>query len=771
MQHRERRMRWLVVPAALALTTLIASPMGRPADAMTRRGEVVRTSVPLSPLATQRVVTLNDNGAWSWFQDQRAIFTSDDRLLVGSVPNLSGSNGAARSSTIEATTYDTRTGRTSVDRIHTGFGNDDHDAPAFIETHPGRVVAAWTGHATESAIHVASENANSLTWDVPAPIPRPDTTGGKKVSYSNLMSLSSENHGRGRLYDFYRGEEYNPNLLISDDEGRSWRYGGRLLTVPGQRPYVRYSSNGTDRINFIASEGHPLDINGDSVRAGYVQGGRVHGTNGADLGPLDGSVRFDQLTRVFDGTPSGDGVESDIDAWPTDIEQDGAGRPVVAFAVRLPTRPAAPGAGRYDHRYYVGRWNGSKWQVHQVAFAGGELYTGQDDYTGTTATDPADPNRMFVSTNVDPRTGGTLVSAADGRPHWEIYEGRSVDRGATWSWRAVTHDSTADNIRPDVLTGPRGSWALLWLRGQYTNYVNYDLRVVGIVHGAPSSNGRVKPTTIGGTATVTAGRFSATGHDDLFVSGPGSAGDGFVLHGTPRHRLVAKQFNQTYALSAFNPQGSGPDTLIAVPADPTAAAQTFRLNPDTSITRGLLDRPIKTQPIVADVGGDGRDDILWYGPGSIPDQLWHTKPDGTFRIEPVTVNGNYRPVAGDFDGDGRDDIMWYAPGAASDSIWHFRPGGGHDNWLVHVKGDYRPVAGDFDGDGRDGIVWNAPGPAADYAWHFVGRNGLYVSARRFLPDTAQPSIGDFNGDHRDDIFWNATGDLPDAIWPRGIAPA
>ena len=103
----------------------------------------------------------------------------------------------------------------------------------------------------------------------------------------------------------------------------------------------------------------------------------------------------------------------------------------------------------------------------------------------------------------------------------------------------------------------------------------------------------------------------------------------------------------------------------------------------------------------------------------------------------MTVRGTYRPVAGDVDGDGRDDIIWYGPGAAGDSIWHFTsatvattPG------RSASTGNYRPVAGDLDGDHHADIVWNG-GPAADYHWHFTGRTGSYVSTRRVLPEHGQ----------------------------------
>ena len=398
------------------------------------------------------------------------------------------------------------------------------------------------------------------------------------------------------------------------------------------------SSNGTNRIDFIVTQGNPAEFNGTSC-AGYVQGNRVHNTQGTVLGPLDGSVRFGQLTPVFNGTPSAAGGTSDTDAWTSDIEEDGAGRPVVTFSVRLPTPPAAPGTGQFDHRYYIGRWTGSRWQVHQVAFAGGELYHGQDDYTGTVAIDPVDPNHLFISTNVNPRTGGSVVSNADGHPHWEIYEGRSTDSGATWTWSAVTANSTSNNIRPTAITGPHGDFALLWLRGQYPSYIKYNLRVMGIVRATPTGRARVTPSRVGGAATATAGRFGGTSRDDLFVSGPPRTATAFVS-GTPRRRLVAKPLRQTYSFRSFNPQGSGPDTLLALPTDPSRPARTWRLNVNSSITSGSLARPAKTEPVIADVNGDGRDDIFWYGPGAIRDQLWSAKSGGGFRIQAMTVQRN-----------------------------------------------------------------------------------------------------------------------------------
>ena len=274
-----------------------------------------------------------------------------------------------------------------------------------------------------------------------------------------------------------------------------------------QRPYVRYSSNGTNRIDFIVTQGHPAEINGD-FGAGRVRARqRVHDTKGTVLGPLDGSVRFSQLTPVFNGTPSQAGGTADIDAWTTDIEEDGAGRPVVAFSVRLPTPPAAPGTGHFDHRYYIGRWTGSRWQVHQVAFAGGELYPGRTTTPGRLRSTRSIRTTCSSRPTSNPRTGGSVVSSADGHPHWEIYEGRSTDSGATWTWQAVTANSTSDNIRPVAVAGPRGDFALLWLRGRYPSYIRYNLARRGDrasdSHQTPEGDAH----RVGGTADRHAGRF------------------------------------------------------------------------------------------------------------------------------------------------------------------------------------------------------------------------------------------------------------------------
>jgi hypothetical protein len=119
--------------------------------------------------------------------------------------------------------------------------------------------------------------------------------------------------------------------------------------------------------------------------------------------------------------------------------------------------------------------------VHPLAHAGTRLYPAEGDYSGLVALDPADPYTVYISTNVDPDTGDPLISRADGRQHWELFRGRTRDGGASWECTAITSDSREDNLRPIARAVDEQHTMVIWLRGAYRSYTDYDLEVLGLL--------------------------------------------------------------------------------------------------------------------------------------------------------------------------------------------------------------------------------------------------------------------------------------------------
>jgi hypothetical protein len=160
--------------------------------------------------------------------------------------------------------------------------------------------------------------------------------------------------------------------------------------------------------------------------------------------------------------------------WPTDLKLDSTGNPYVVFTARVDDHDSY-------HRFFYGRLTSDVWHTHELARAGGFLYRNENDYTGLAALDPNDPNRVFISTNIDPLSARSL-------PHYEIFAGTTTDGGFTWTWRPVTSDSSADNLRPIALAGAEQSIVLLWMRGKYAAYTDYDTSIVALTHIGPTNH-------------------------------------------------------------------------------------------------------------------------------------------------------------------------------------------------------------------------------------------------------------------------------------------
>ena len=257
------------------------------------------------------IILFKKNGGWCWFQDERAVI-HNGVLVFGSVATSQGFNGGERAGNIEITAYDLES-KTPLGTaiLHENLEADDHNTPALLMLKDERLLAVYATHGSDSLIRyrITENPGDYLNWQ-----PEQTMVRDARVNYSNLLYLSQENGGKGRIYDFYRGEHWNPNYVISDDQGKMWRYGGRLVTFEG-RPYVKYTSDGVSKIHFITTEHHPRDFN-NSIYHAYFENGKLYRSDGSFIKNLsDGPMQPDEGTKIFAG-------DSSHVAWTIDIHLD-----------------------------------------------------------------------------------------------------------------------------------------------------------------------------------------------------------------------------------------------------------------------------------------------------------------------------------------------------------------------------------------------------------------------------------------------------------------
>ncbi|MBI9018295.1 MAG: BNR-4 repeat-containing protein [Phycisphaerae bacterium] len=422
---------------------------------------------------------INDNSAWCWYEDERVII-DNGKLLIGSVADNNGTDGAVRNGNIEVAAFDFATGNVEKFVLNANLQADDHDSPALLVRPDGRYLAVYSKHGSDNySRYRISTNPHDITAWQPEKIYNP----GAGTTYSNVYQFNDSN----RIYNFHRALDWNPTMSYSDDQGQSWQLGGKLLTRLGDRPYVRYASNDIDAIHFITTEGHPRNVN-NSIYHGYVKDGKVYNSAGVviDNNIYDNNAESPTAyTKIFAANTVVDGNPM-TRAWTVDLEVDSNGNPYAIFQARIDPGALSAGTDSLDHMFFYARYDGSDWLVNKLAYAGRDIYAAspngsEDDYTGLVSLDPDDSSIVYLSANVDPITGDALISSADNKQHYEIFKGFTADGGANWAWTSITENSSIDNIRPIKPASDGANSALLWLAGKYYTYTDFDLNVVGIM--------------------------------------------------------------------------------------------------------------------------------------------------------------------------------------------------------------------------------------------------------------------------------------------------
>lgn len=438
--------------------------------------------VPGPPPLPADAVDVAPDGAWTWFNDERSIF-HQGFLYVGYV-RADGHVGLTRFDPVTATTSHMQLSTTRSQQT------DDHNNPSLTALPDGRLLAVYSKHSSTaefySRISLATSPATDGDWDT-----EQIKTTPRGNTYANTYLLPGESN---TVYNFHRSINFNPTLTRSYNLGATWDDPTHFIkTGTGSaRPYPRYVSDHTNRIDLIYTDGHPRNED-NSIYHLYYQGGAFRQSDGTEVRALaDLPIEHDLGERgtvvyAYSGAAWGPGEGPDDwvpsgRAWTWDIHYGQDGHPVCAFQVQ---RDDVTGTGWNHDRiyYYYARWDGSEWTRRFIAQAGRGLYSSEDDYGGGMSIDPEDPRVVYCSSNAaDPFSLDSIDEVPlNPNDRYEIYRGVTLDGGLTFTWEAVTESSSADNLRPIVPEQHGYDRALVWFYGTYSTYTSYQTRVLALL--------------------------------------------------------------------------------------------------------------------------------------------------------------------------------------------------------------------------------------------------------------------------------------------------
>ncbi len=439
---------------------------------------VIVTTLGFSQAPTN-FVTLVTDGAWTWFNDPRALFNNGELYF--------GYNREADGRTV-LSALNLQTGVVTDLWSSSLTLTDDHYVPGLQVKPDGTMLAIYSRHQNDQFfMYRLSTSTNPITpsaWGAEQ-TNNTQTTASTGMTYSNPFQLSAEG---GKIYNFARYLNYNPNVFTSINGGATWSTPQILIqTGSGStRPYVKYCSDYNQRIDVLYTDAHPDNFT-NSLYHMYYQGGAFFKTDGTFL------KSYTNLPILHDSGERGsvvyqysDAAQTDPNQWiPTarawcwEIAYQTNGNPVCVFQTKVDN---VTGSNWFDARiyYYYARWTGSAWQKQFVAQAGRPLYNGQPDYGGGIGLDPQDPTVIYISSDAaNPFDLSTTTNVSLGA-HYELWRGVTTNGGLTFSWQAVTTNSTVDNMRPYIPRRNGGEPCVLWFRGTYTSYTSFSCSIVGL---------------------------------------------------------------------------------------------------------------------------------------------------------------------------------------------------------------------------------------------------------------------------------------------------
>ena len=426
---------------------------------------------------TNFAVIIHD-GAWTWFNDPRAVY-HNSVLYVGYVRNSDGRSALSA--------FNPATGAVTDLWTSTATQKDDHNNPGLLVKQDGTMLAIHARHGADQFFYYRLSTAtNPVTpgdWSAEMTI----TNTGAGVTYANPFQLRNES---GKIYNFMRDLNFNPTVVTSTNGGTNWS-AAQLFIQNGTgstRPYVKYCSDYTNRIDYLYTDGHPRDVT-NSLYHLFYSNGSISKTDGtlvksySALPIMHEAGERGSVIYQYSDVPTNDAnVHIPTGrAWCWQVGYQPDGKPVCVFSVQ---RDQVTGTNWYDGRiyYYYARWTGTNWQKRFIAQGGRPLYTPETDYAGGICFDPENPNVVYFSSNAQNplNLASTTNVSLNANSRYELFRGVTTNGGLSFTWQAITTNSTADNLRPYIPPRHDGKPMVLWFRGTYTTFTAYSCDVVGL---------------------------------------------------------------------------------------------------------------------------------------------------------------------------------------------------------------------------------------------------------------------------------------------------
>ncbi len=508
---------------------------------------------------------LTDDGVWTWFTNPRSVcYDGTHRKQYTGQVRTNGD--------VTVSSFDADTGAYVETVLRAAIEIDDHNNPAVWVRPDGRVVCFYSAHNSLSNVYY---RISTNPEDVASFGAERTVAAGAGVSYSNPHYLTD---GGGELFHFFRGANGlgglgSPNCIRSTDADTSLTptFGSPVEVIRNgtERPYVQYASNGVDRVDICCSAGHPRDIATGTghIYHCYYSAGNLYSTDGTLIRSWasltsTGPLALSEMTKLYDAaTDKGAGVEKG-NAWPTGVEYDGSGRPVVVFSV-------------YDNLddgndYRIARWTGSAW-VRLTLLAGvGWIHEGNGEaqYIGGIVCDPTDPlGRLYMSREISGQ--------------WEIVRWDTTDMFATHTEMAITRNSSVKNFRPFV---PKfaiaGAAEVLFCRGEdgaaYGGYYSYTVYDTGICASPPLGINLLPANTV--APAVSGAAF--TGEVLTCSTGTWLNSPSYAYQWKRNGSAIAGATANTYTLQVADELQAIVCTVTATNADGSASADSNTVTPD-----------------------------------------------------------------------------------------------------------------------------------------------------------------------------------------------